>query len=165
MKRLQQRLRAIFAEYAAIKAKRERTDSDKRIAMMQTLNAVIEQLETAPAYNAADTVLLFKLVDFLYDAETGHRTSWAIPKTGHRPKGQQLGYLGRRAVAAAEMQKLIDGGMLRKDAALAIRRKCAPGLLGDSDSELIVARWREWIMEGPSDSPDRQIYDATLKKE
>ena len=160
---LQKRLRAIVAAYQ--NAPRPRTDSVKRIAMMQTLDAIIIHLEAKPSRHAADTALLIKLVDFLYDAENGHSTSWAVPKTGHRPKGKRLGITARRAMAAAEMQKLMNKGMSRKDAARKVWRQCAPGLSGDRrESETPVARWREWIMSGPSDSIERQIYDAELKK-
>ena len=41
--KLQDRLRTIFAKYAAIKANGvERTDSDKRLALRRTLGAVID---------------------------------------------------------------------------------------------------------------------------
>lgn len=153
VKKLQKRLRAINAAHDAIKAQGERrTDSDKREALMQTLDAVIEHLEAQPGCKAADTTLLWKLAIFLYDAQNGHHTSWAEPKVGHRPKGKPLGIMARRAVAAADLQKLLDGGVEPDIAARQILEECAPGLSKDRrQSKRAVARWRENVMTGPSD--------------
>jgi hypothetical protein len=161
--KLQKRLRAINAEYAAIKAKRARTDSDKRAAMMQTLGAVIAHLEAQPGCGPADSALLNKLVDFLYDTENGHRTDWAIPKVSNRPLGDKANITRRRAVAAAQVTRLMPK-LGRMGAAAAVRAKCAPGLLkGTKGTARTVADWRYKILSGPSNSFERQVYDAALK--
>ena len=67
--------------------------------MMQALGAVIEHLGDQPGARAADTALLNKLVDFLYDTENGHSTDWAIPKVSN-------------AASAAIRPTSRDGGLL-----------------------------------------------------
>ena len=163
MKRLQERSRVTFAKHGAIKAARSRTDSDKRAAMMQTLGAVIEHLGDQPGARAADTALLNKLVDFLYDTENGHSTDWAIPKVSNRPLGDKANITRRRAAAAAQVTRLKSKlGVM--GAAAAVRRECAPGLFkGTKGTAKTVAGWRYKILSRPSNSFERQVYDALLK--
>jgi hypothetical protein len=165
MDKLQKRLRTICMAYHKEKGPKGRSDSTKRMAMLQTLDAVMAHLEAQPGYHAADTALLMKVVEFLYNTENGHRTSWAVPDKGRKPQGKPLNITAGRAMAAAMWQKRCDKGEDKEEAARAVFRECAPGLSrGGRGSTLAVMRWHEWIMGALSDSDERQIYNKEMQK-
>ena len=144
--KLQDRLRTIFAKYAAIKANGvERTDSDKRLALRRTLGAVIDHLKELPNFQEADIDLLVKLATALFDTENGVPISYFQPKRQRGPKPDKTNIKIIKGRIAADVEIKASSGYYSPEQAASVvlpeSKAQPPGVQGHGKARLDTL-WR-----------------------
>ena len=168
--KLQDRLRTIFAKYAAIKANGvARTDSDKRLALRRTLGAVIGHLQAQPGFRDADIELLVKLARALLDTENGVSVSYLQPKRKRGPKPDPINIRIAKGRIAADVESKRSGGYYsQEEAAEEVRRKIKannPVYRGTAQRGVeTILRWHYNIPLMSEKSIERQAYEARLRE-
>src|SRR5262245_20824961 len=165
---LQKRLRYISAQYEQCRRRAKAdevpvSDSAKRLALRQSLAAVILHLKAQPDFQSGDIAQLSKLDIALLDTEQGNHVSYLSPAPGGRPP-PKTGIAARRAVAAAHVSWLMQRGDTKGQASRVVFRKVAKGLFGKKQQATprSIERWRDDILSLPMTDPVRLVYEEAL---
>jgi hypothetical protein len=189
LKGLQARLRHISAEYEDTRRRAKADElpvsvSVKRLALRNTLGAVIAHLKAQPNFDTGDIALLVKLGMALLDAENGVGTDYMLPtqRQGAPPDITNVKLIKGRL--AAEVELLFRASKppagrrkeTRLQTAARLERACKAvfkdmrkgGSLFRTKREAptwkTVKRWHRNIPRMPLDSIERRAYEAHLAK-
>jgi hypothetical protein len=169
LEKLQKRLRAAYATYQT--APKPRTDSIKRLAARQAIDATLKFIGSQPGWHKSDSEMLLRMTVALQNVENGHPVSWLSNKPSHRPPDSiNIRVLRARAGAAMELLMRPDQGIHRlgrEDAAKKIFKQIprkSPLFKNTKANWETVARWRAEISISPPGSIERKAYDAFLGK-
>jgi hypothetical protein len=164
-KEVQERLRAILAGYEAITG--ERSDSVKRRALRNTLDAVIRHLQAQAGFHEADIALLVKLGIALRDTENGVSVSYFAKRKRRGPEPDTTNIKIMRGRLAADVEARRTGGFYsRQQAAESILNKIpsnSPVFRGTALRDVkTVLRWHDKIPRMSEKSVERKAYEARL---
>lgn len=168
--KLQDRLRTIFAKYAAIKANGvARTDSDKRLALRRTLGAVIDHLKELPNFQEADIDLLVKLATALFDTENGVTISYFQPKRQRGPKPDKTNIKIIKGRIAADIEIKASSGYYSPEQAapvvLRTLKRNHPVFRGTAKRDVgTLLGWHYKIPRMSEKSVERRAYEARLRE-
>jgi hypothetical protein len=165
--RLRRGLVASVATYS--NAKRPRGPAVKRLAILQSLAAVIGYIRAQPGWRGLDGQLV-RMHEALTNVQEGRQAADWLHNAYSARAPLRLAAL--KGEAAAHMEWLVNGpdNLGRENAATIVAKRCAPGLFAKTraknSAELwkTVAGWRDEIRAGNADKAMCQAYEKALKQ-
>ena len=158
--KLEARLRSLWLDYSEIE---DHTDTNKRFAVQQSLEAIIDFMHTRPGWRGLDFAFV-KMLVALANIEKGTPIDWLSNPPPSRPP-IPIEVAGLRGRLAYGMQLRIDQGDDRQQAAEWVLRRIpsdSPAFDGTKRSWKTVARWRDACTGNAPQSIERESYEAML---